>query len=278
MAIEGNLNLKQIIDFLRLSQPSCEPIFYRKWTKIDDEGDGESAFRKDDFKCKLLWENVKLHEIDAQQFLAFAKRDLNEDSERGRINALSNAKRAINCRVDELLTLFNFKGFAAQQRWNLPSKINVLRSFGVLTPDILKRLIVSPRNVLEHKYISPKEQGARDAVDLAELFLQATRLYVEKGFIVSATVTYTSYFKGFEKWGMLEEYELRFNLEDEKLTLKYSEKELWWEPNSETGEPDVVDLAQLGEEKEPVTISIHDCKMEDIRELMALLREKGKVE
>jgi hypothetical protein len=279
VAVEGSLNLKQIIDFLRLSRPSCEPIVYKEWTKIEGDPEGsESSFRKDNFTCELHWQEVKLYETDAQQFLAFAKHDLNDDSERGRINALSNAKRAAACRVDEILALLNFKGFAAQKSWNVPYKMDVLRSFGVPTTGILKRLIVSPRNVLEHKYIGPKEQESRNAVDLAELFLEATRQDVEKGYLVSATLSYASFFKGFENYGVRDEYELAFDLKNEKLIIKYLEKELWWEPNSDTGEPEMVDCAPLpGGEKEPVTIKFCDCKMEELRELMVLLRERGKV-
>jgi len=279
LVADDSLNLREIIDFLRLSRPSCEPIVYKEWTKIEgDPESSESSFRKDNFTCELHWQEVKLYETDASQFISFAKQDLKENSERGRANALSNAKRAIDCRVDELLGLLNFKGFSARERWKVPYKMDVLRSFGVLTPGILKRLIVSPRNVLEHKYISPKEQEAQNAVDLTELFVEATHQYIKKGYLVSATLSCTSFFKGFENYGIRDEYELAFDLEKEQLITKYSEKELWWEPNSDTGEPEMVGCAPLPwGEKEPVTIKFCDCKMEELRELMVLLRERKKV-
>lgn len=276
MLADDSLNLREIIDFLKLSLPSCEPLVYKEWTKIEgDSDDSESSFRKDKFKCELHWKEVQLYEKDASQFIAFAEQDLKDNSERGRANALSNAKRAIDCRVDELLALLNFKGFSARERWNVHYKMQVLRSFGVRTPDILKRLIVSPRNVLEHKYVSPKEQEAQNAVDLAGLFVEATRQYIKQGYLHAATLSCTSFFKGFENYGIRDEYELAFDLGNEKLIMKYSEKELWWEPNSDTGEPEMIDFAPLpGRDKGPVTIKFCDCRMEDLRELMVLLRER----
>lgn len=281
MATEGGLNLKEIIEFVKLSRLTSEPILYADWTEVDLENN--VVLRKDDFSCELHWQKVKLYEVDALQFLSFAKQDIEEYSEKGEVNALSNAKRAIECRVDELLKLLNFEDFSS--RWNLPRnlpyKMVVLKTFGVRTPDILRRLIISKRNFLEHKYKRPKErQEIQDAVELAELFLEASRQYVERGYIASATVIHTAWFK--EKVtpsyeydvGYSTQYKIEFDL-NEAMTLSYSDKEICRRRNLNTGEIRM-EWESVNKEKGPLTIPLRECKMEEVKELMILLRERGR--
>ena len=284
MVTEGGLDLKRIIEFLKKSRLT-------DWEKSELEG--EEVWRKDEPFAVLDCREVKLHEIDASEFLSFAKQDLEEDSERGRVNALSNAKRAIECRVDEFLTLSCLKGFSLRHGWKLPYKMQVLQTCGVSAPSILRRLITSKRNLLEHEYMRPKDQQEiQNVVDVAELFLEATHRYVEKGYIASATVALTSWFKpavlaptwfggsigesGTPKCeyhdGFCYEYKLGFDLEGEKITLSYSREELYRRYDLKTGQ--VQEKKHVDEEKTSVTMSIRDCEMEDVRELMILLRKE----
>jgi len=254
----------------------------------------DSVLRKDDFRCELQLRKVKVCEVDASKFLSFAKQDIRENSERGRTNALSNVNRAISCRVDQCLTLFNCMVFSSRERWNLPYKMMVLQTFGVPTPDILRRLISSKRNVLEHKYSIPKEQQeVQDAVELAELFLEASRPYVEKGYIASAILTQTSWFKpgdlaptwfgrGIGEYtsrryeyhdGFSTRYELVFDL-NKALTLSYSDNEVYGRCDLKTGEKMVKGVPI--KEKGPFAIPILEFDMQEVKELMILLRERAR--
>lgn len=276
MVTEGGLNLKEIIEFLELGR--LESLYYKDWTEVKFEDIDHSAWRKDDFRCELHWQKVKLYDIDALQFLSFAKQDIKEGSKKGRTDALSNANRALNCRVDELLTFLNLNSFPLRG-WN--EKTQVLKAFGVSTPDILRRLIGKNRNLLEHEYKIPQEQReVEDAIELAELFLEATRPYVERGYIASAIATSTAWFK--EKVtpsyeydvGYSTQYKLEFDL-NEAMTLSYSDKEVCRRRNLKTGETRM-EWESVNEEKGPLTIPIRECKMEEVRELMIQLRERGK--
>ncbi len=293
MAVEGGLNLKEIIEFLKLSQTTGEPIFYTDWAEVKLENTHDLVLRKDEFSCELHWQKVKPYEVDASQFFYFAQRDIEEDSEKGRTNALSNANKAIACRIDEFLKLSNLEVFSSQHRWNLPYKMLVLRTFDVPAPDILKRLIRRPRNRLEHRYEIPKErQKVQDAVELAELFLEASRPHVERGYIASAKVTSTSWFKPGDlapTWfgrsiggtsrryeyrdGFSEQYKLEFDL-NKAITLSYSDKEVFGRCDLKTGEVQVREYEDKG--RVPLTIPIRECKMEEVKELMKLLMERGK--
>jgi len=283
MVTESSLNLKQIIDFLKDARST-------DWEKRE----GEEVWVKSEFECRLVYQKVNLYEIEASQFLSFAKQDLEEGSERGWVNALSNARRAIACRVDEILKLLNLKSFASRERWDLRYKMEALKTFDVLTPGILTRLIARKRNLLEHEYIRPGQDESRDIVDVAELFLKATAPYIEEGYIASATVATTVWCKPgvaaltwFEqrrgkdttaKWqyedGYCFKYRLEPDLENATITLSNLLTHLYRRSCSERGEtqegaaePILIDG--------PVTIATHDCKKEDIKELMILLRGRG---
>lgn len=289
MAAQGGLDLKDIIRLLKLPGG---PEFYEDWTEYLEEG--EVLCRKDDLKCWLHWQKTELYGMTAQEYLTFAKQDLMEDSDRARINALSNAKRAIECRLDEIFKVYNFKGFSSQHGWKLPYKMQVVQTFGVPAPSALRNLITSKRNILEHEYIRPKDhQEIQNAVDVAELFLEATHRYVEKGYIASAVITHTYLFKpGFfaPTWfgrllgesryknyeyedGFSDEYKLDFDLEHEAIKLSYSSKELYRRYCREKGE--MSERSEPIKKQPPVTIPVCECKEEEVRELMMLLREKG---
>ena len=273
MASESGLSLKTVIGLLKEAQS-------RDWFQY--EGD-EGPWKKVDFQCKLQWEALgKVFEIGAGEFLEFAKQDLDEDSEKGRVNALSNAKRAIGCRVDEVLKL-SYHSYSERKKWHLPVKMKRLQHLGVPALGVLERLVNKPRNLLEHEYNRPTgQEEIQDVVEIAQLFLEATDQYVKRGYIASATVQCTEWFPDEEPWdrrchalvGYRDRYELIFDLEKEEVTLKYfriGECYRRWRPRrKEWEEWDSEDV-----EKKQTGIPIRTCDMEDVRELMTLLRQKG---
>ena len=116
-------------------------------------------------------------EIGANHFRDFAIEDSKIDSVYHRVNALSNVKRAIDCRIDELLYGLCLHIKSESEKWNFPKKIQVLGDLGILAPRILQK-INRKRNQLEHQYIEPTREDVEDAVDVATLFLGYTdRLY-----------------------------------------------------------------------------------------------------
>jgi hypothetical protein len=112
-------------------------------------------------------------DVGAHGFFRYAKSDFRSRSRHGRVNALSNAKRAIDCQIDSLLFAFGLLGRSRRQHWNFPAKMKTLKDIGVVTPTILRK-IVRRRNVLEHEYHSPSNGEVEDALDVAELFIEYT--------------------------------------------------------------------------------------------------------
>jgi len=141
-------------------------------TKIESDGYAVAAFV-----------SQPVFETDAWVFLRFARDDLLDGSDRGYVNALSNAKRAVENRVDTLLYAYGLRGHSKTERWNYPTKAENLRLTGVFVPDALRHMITTARNELEHDYKIPRAgQDVANMVDVAELFLRNTDGEILAGF------------------------------------------------------------------------------------------------
>jgi len=125
------------------------------------------------FGCVVHQATVKPFELSAKDFLGFADKDSKIRSFRGEVNALSNVKRAIDCRIEELLWCYCLHKKSKQDNWNIPTKLEVLGKIGILAPRVLRR-ISNSRNFLEHEFKKPASNKVDDAVDVGALFLEAT--------------------------------------------------------------------------------------------------------
>ncbi len=125
----------------------------------------------------------QVFETDAWVFLDFSRQDLLERSDRGNVNALSNAKRAVENRVDTLLYAYGLRAHAESQRWGYPAKSEKLRQTGLFIPDAIYHMITSPRNDLEHEYKVPHSGvEVADKVDVAQMFLSISDAEINRGF------------------------------------------------------------------------------------------------
>lgn len=62
-------------------------------------------------------------DISPNEFLKYAENDLKSKVEHRNVNALSNAKRAIDCQIEGLLKLFGFYKIAKRKFWGFPKKL-----------------------------------------------------------------------------------------------------------------------------------------------------------
>lgn len=118
---------------------------------------------------KLPWD------ITPTEYIEFSQLDIGGTDKRSIINALSNAKRALECQLDSLMLTFGFG--SVSDRWNVPKKLEVLKDIGIIAPRILAK-INRHRNDMEHEYTCPKHDVVADFVDVVALFLQATRVHI----------------------------------------------------------------------------------------------------
>jgi hypothetical protein len=117
-------------------------------------------------------------DIKPKDFLDYAELDLNSNLQHRFVNALSNAKRALDCQVVCLLDVFGLLKQADKKRWGFPSKIEALKKIGILAPRILTK-INNTRNLLEHEFANPNAEQVNDFIDVVALFLESTKIYLE---------------------------------------------------------------------------------------------------
>jgi hypothetical protein len=115
--------------------------------------------------------------ISSAEYLKFAEEDLKEDSERGRVNALSNAKRSLDARIESILIGFGFHKTAKAENWRMPKKLAFLSDLGILTPRVLTKLNRT-RNLIEHEFHCPTREQVEDFVDVVALFNESTKVYL----------------------------------------------------------------------------------------------------
>ncbi|MFK5915575.1 MAG: hypothetical protein QM484_14505 [Woeseiaceae bacterium] len=106
--------------------------------------------------------------ITPKEYLEYADKDLLQGGNHGYVNALSNAKRAIDCQITNLLFVLGLP-----KSGNIHKKIEKIENIGILAPRILKK-VNKIRNLLEHEFQKPTADEAEDAVDIATLFIGAT--------------------------------------------------------------------------------------------------------
>ncbi|MES2112843.1 MAG: hypothetical protein V4577_29100 [Bacteroidota bacterium] len=127
-------------------------------------------------------------DIDPKEFLKFAKKDLEQSDKRGYINAITNAKRAIDCQTDLVLKLFglNFdkdlpnaaKHFiehnGTKQDANEKYNLKLIEALGI-APIMLISKVRRLRHQLEHYYQIPSKKDVKEAIELAELYITSAR-------------------------------------------------------------------------------------------------------
>ena len=111
--------------------------------------------------------------LTAKEFLGFAVEDSEIDTIHSKVNTLSNVKRTIDCRIEELLYCYCLYKKSSHHMWNIPTKLQILNQIGILAPRILRK-INALRNRLEHQFEKPSFEEIEDAVDVAQLFIGAT--------------------------------------------------------------------------------------------------------
>lgn len=125
--------------------------------------------------------------IRPNDFITFAKADFYTPDTRGLVNALSNAKRAIDCQADAFLKSVGLDPDRLDKQLGKdglvsiaygktskegPLKFRLLEALGVATPSIVGRMR-QLRNLLEHEYKKPSRRSVNDSIGIGELFVQA---------------------------------------------------------------------------------------------------------
>ena len=114
-----------------------------------------------------------VHKVTPREFLVWAKQDLASSGMRGRGNALSNVKKALHARLDEIIRRTHIP-FAKD--WNPRSvsteqKLDIIRTLGIGHESIVD-LITLIRNNYEHEFVVPEFREVKAYLHAAELWLE----------------------------------------------------------------------------------------------------------
>ena len=115
--------------------------------------------------------------LSAKNLLDFAIADLKDGdvaasaSPRHLVNALSNAKKALHLRLEDVCLGFGCRSLKSVK--SFPQLIEYARNCGVVAPRVLERLN-SRRNMVEHEFEVPTKEDVENFVDVVQLFLAAT--------------------------------------------------------------------------------------------------------
>jgi hypothetical protein len=129
-------------------------------------------------------------ELKARDFLRFAKTDFKSNNKKGNINALTNAKRAIDCQIDTAFTLFGIQydsipessnkiiELTGLKSFDLPHKLKLIQALDFAPSGLISKTRTL-RNKLEHYYKNPEEEEVKDAIELAELFVLSIESHIK---------------------------------------------------------------------------------------------------
>ena len=129
-------------------------------------------------------------DIKPVDFLEFAERDLASNSLHKEINALSNAKRALDGQLDCLLISFGLFKKAQKENWKFPKKIETIKEIGIIAPRVLSKLNTR-RNIMEHEFSRPTLDEVENFIDIVSLFFAATDIYIYKSILEISFSVYT---------------------------------------------------------------------------------------
>ena len=110
---------------------------------------------------------------EPEMYLRFAHADLRRSFRRNRVNALSNAKRALHLQLELLANAIGINSLPRKKRSGFPNLIEFVSKCGLVTPTIIKK-VNTVRNTMEHDYYIPTEDEVLDLIGVTELFLAAT--------------------------------------------------------------------------------------------------------
>jgi hypothetical protein len=131
-------------------------------------------------------------DISPLEYLAFAKENFLLKNKKGLIDAISNAKRAIDCQIDSIISVlgYDYKQFDNRKSYPLTKEFindfyNGITSNGItekikllnilnLMPTFLISKIRNLRNNVEHEYILPVFEEVQEALEIAELFIYSS--------------------------------------------------------------------------------------------------------
>ena len=127
----------------------------------------------------FIWIKATKGKIKPDEFLSWAKKDIGGGDRRSIANVLTNAKRAIHARIDEIIATLRVS-YASDWPKNAKTdvKLKLLKQINMPVTSIAK-VLTARRNDLEHSYLLPSLDQVRADVETVELWLDKSKAYLK---------------------------------------------------------------------------------------------------
>ncbi|WP_308898790.1 hypothetical protein [Candidatus Desulfosporosinus nitrosoreducens] len=153
------------------------------------------------FRQGNTWIDGVDFEVTPDEFLDFAKQDYKSKDKKGLVGTVTNSKRAIDCQIDWIISYlgYDYLSFNEEKYLDIINVINDFEEDEKLNRDysfklrFIQALEIAPtsfisqirkiRNKLEHEYILPSHEKAKETIEIAELFINATQNILFNKFI-----------------------------------------------------------------------------------------------
>lgn len=132
-----------------------------------------SSGRRSILRYAVISSSVQLTQINSKgpepfEYIEYAKSDLASGNEHGYIDAIGNAKRAVHLAIGALLKVWGLDTIYGKAKF--PEMLKIMQELDAFPTRMIGHLN-KKRNLVEHEYISVKQQEAADFVDIADMFL-----------------------------------------------------------------------------------------------------------
>ncbi|WP_319502128.1 hypothetical protein [uncultured Draconibacterium sp.] len=170
-------------------------------------------------------------EIEPRDFLRFAKSDFKTKELKGNVNALTNAKRAIDCQIDYAFSIFgitydkipeisqNIINLEDFENSDIAYKLKLIKALDFAPSGLISKARLL-RNKLEHYYQKPSKDEISEAIELAELFILSvenrTRI-IENNFFLTDNKNYI------KDWEYNNFIQFQFDLKKKEFVLIFFE-------------------------------------------------------
>jgi hypothetical protein len=128
------------------------------------------------YDLSLTFVDPKL--LDAYNYLMHVEKIIGSgNTEYDRNDILSNLKKSIFFRIEQLKTIYNLRGFPLKDKSS--KEFDILCSLNIIKPIMLKK-IIDIRNAIEHKYNEPPSfDYCKELSEFVWYFLKATDILIE---------------------------------------------------------------------------------------------------
>lgn len=125
---------------------------------------------------------IEYFEIRPKDFIRYAKEDFKLATQKGLVNSITNAKRAVDCQIDTILKYFgtDFDKIPSESealinslhslKKDLPHKLKLIQALK-FAPSGLTSKARNLRNKLEHYYQIPNEKDIEESLEITQLFV-----------------------------------------------------------------------------------------------------------